>query len=593
MKTTVILFALGFALLILSCSDKTTQPYPNTVSTPVFNISSGIYLPSQVLTITCQTAGATIRYTMDGSMPDKEALLYSSPILLDSTQTIRAVAYKEGWNQSAIASSEYEIYHPISEEEIFLSNITATPDSIYADGGTTTSVIRVKVLDHQNVGLAGQSVIFQTSLGTITPDILTDEYGFATAVFRGDDLPGTAQITTIARKYHPEHPGFVISADTLGTEVRILPPQPAQVVHSIQFMQPGQIDLEVQGTGGATYAVLRVRLLDEQGILVLAPHNVWFRIISLTPPAGVNLDYHPVGDSVNVVSADGIAQIIINSGTGTGLVAVQVSCQSGDSYIQAVKHNVVIHAGAPHLIEVFGGGFNTGVNVGQGLWRIVVGARVSDINGNPMDNGVGVWFSLPDDTFGSLIVGQSYVGSNNMFGDSTIGVAYTVLTYSGLYTFESINVRATCMGYSGNMVFGEEHLILPLNQPQMSVGHSPGFLVFHGNENSVPNSDVCLIATSVIDGQGLPINNAGIEMTTDCGVFEPFAKNIPKQREDTAVVFTSQGIAYINIRFFASDVPPGNPQTGDPGTRIVTMTFRLIGTDLSSIVSFTLQKFPT
>lgn len=559
MKTTsLILFALGFALLMLSCSEKTTQPYSNTVSTPVFNLASGIYLPSQELSITCQTSGATIRYTLDGSNPDQNAMLYIAPIVLDSTQTIRAVAYKEGWNQSAIAVVAYEIYHPAPADLIYLSYISSNPDSIYADGGTTTSLIRVQVVDNQNLGVEGQSVIFQTSLGTIHPETLTDEYGFATAVLRGDNLPGTAQITTITRIFHPEHPDFVISADTLRTDVRILPLQPAQEVQSLQFTQPGQIDLNAAGTGGATSAVLRVSLLDEQGNLVIAPHNVWFQIISPTPPVGVNLEYHPVGDSVLVISANGFAQINVNSGTGTGMVAIQASCQSGGTYIQTVQPNVCIHAGAPYWIEVFGGGYDSGVNMGMGYWSIVVGARVSDINGNPVDNGVSVWFSLPDDAFGSQIVSQSYTGNDNMFGDSTIGVAYTALTYSGVYTFESIRLRATCMGYNGNLIFGEEHLILPLNQPQMSGYLSPpANLVFYGNENSVPNSAVCMVVTSLFDGQGCAINNAGIEMSTDCGVFEPIAKNIPKQREDTALIYTNQdGLAEINIRFFASDVPP-------------------------------------
>jgi hypothetical protein len=60
--------------------------------------------------VTLLSAGATIYYTTDGSNPTENSNLYTGPIFVTSTQTIKALAVKEGIAPSSITEGYYLIY---------------------------------------------------------------------------------------------------------------------------------------------------------------------------------------------------------------------------------------------------------------------------------------------------------------------------------------------------------------------------------------------------------------------------------------------------------------------------------------------------
>ena len=59
------------------------------------------------LTLACATAGATIRYTTDGSEPTSSSAVYSSPIAVSGTMTVKARAFKSGFNDSCTFTLVY------------------------------------------------------------------------------------------------------------------------------------------------------------------------------------------------------------------------------------------------------------------------------------------------------------------------------------------------------------------------------------------------------------------------------------------------------------------------------------------------------
>ena len=77
------------------------------VAPPVFSPDSCLFYPSTNVTITCADAGATIRYTLDGSAPDQTSTIYTGPIFVNDTITIRARAFVPGKNPSAIVGATY------------------------------------------------------------------------------------------------------------------------------------------------------------------------------------------------------------------------------------------------------------------------------------------------------------------------------------------------------------------------------------------------------------------------------------------------------------------------------------------------------
>ncbi|MFD6529607.1 chitobiase/beta-hexosaminidase C-terminal domain-containing protein [Streptomyces sp. NPDC060184] len=80
-----------------------------TVATPTFTPAAGTYASAQSVTLADATAGASIRYTRDGSTPTASSTLYSAPISVTATTTIKAIAIKSGLADSAVASATYTI----------------------------------------------------------------------------------------------------------------------------------------------------------------------------------------------------------------------------------------------------------------------------------------------------------------------------------------------------------------------------------------------------------------------------------------------------------------------------------------------------
>ena len=78
------------------------------VAAPEYSVTPGTYSTAKTVAITSATSGATIRYTTDGSTPTETAgTVYSTPLLVDRTLTLKAIAYRSGWTTSAVTVGEY------------------------------------------------------------------------------------------------------------------------------------------------------------------------------------------------------------------------------------------------------------------------------------------------------------------------------------------------------------------------------------------------------------------------------------------------------------------------------------------------------
>ena len=84
-------------------------PVTPTCVTPTFSPEGGNYTSAQNVEIITKTDGATIYYTIDGTDPTANSLVYSSAISVTETTTIKAIAEKDGYNKSAVASATYTI----------------------------------------------------------------------------------------------------------------------------------------------------------------------------------------------------------------------------------------------------------------------------------------------------------------------------------------------------------------------------------------------------------------------------------------------------------------------------------------------------
>ena len=107
------------------------------VATPVFDPEGGEVEMGSTVTITCATDGATIYYTVNGDTPSTESNLYSAPIAINEAQTIKAIAVKDGMDNSFIATATYTVFDPNAVSEMF---DFSDPTSLNPTNGNTVEI---------------------------------------------------------------------------------------------------------------------------------------------------------------------------------------------------------------------------------------------------------------------------------------------------------------------------------------------------------------------------------------------------------------------------------------------------------------------
>ncbi len=134
--------ASGYMNSVVAMATYTITPATvGQAATPYFTPNAGTYTSAQTVTISTTTPSATIRYTTNGGTPTPSSLLYSGPISVSTSQTIKAIAIASGYSTSAVASATYTIN--ITSNADF--SISASPTSLTvatgSNGTTTVSVV--------------------------------------------------------------------------------------------------------------------------------------------------------------------------------------------------------------------------------------------------------------------------------------------------------------------------------------------------------------------------------------------------------------------------------------------------------------------
>lgn len=80
-----------------------------TVGKPTFSPGGGTYYEPQTVTLSSQTANASIFYTMDGSTPTPSSNPYLGPLTINNSVTIKAMAIHDDMYDSEVASASYVI----------------------------------------------------------------------------------------------------------------------------------------------------------------------------------------------------------------------------------------------------------------------------------------------------------------------------------------------------------------------------------------------------------------------------------------------------------------------------------------------------
>ena len=118
-------------------------------ATPTFSVAAGEVEAGTVVTISSTTEGADIYYTTNGNIPTKDSGTKGTSVTIDATTTLKAIAVKEGFRNSAVAEATYTVAgsgndgtleHPYTATEVL--GIASTENDVYV-AGTIKSITEV------------------------------------------------------------------------------------------------------------------------------------------------------------------------------------------------------------------------------------------------------------------------------------------------------------------------------------------------------------------------------------------------------------------------------------------------------------------
>jgi hypothetical protein len=157
--------------------------YQGLVADVEFNHESGFYYGTISITIACETDGASVYYSTDGTEPD---ILYTSAIPISQTTTLRAFATKAGFKPSEIVTEAY----------IFLGQ----------DALNFSSNLPIAIVDTfgRGIGQNGQTLSFAGFIDTSTDGRarITDKHDFISRA--GINVRGWTSASWPKKQYHLE-----------------------------------------------------------------------------------------------------------------------------------------------------------------------------------------------------------------------------------------------------------------------------------------------------------------------------------------------------------------------------------------------------
>ncbi|MBN2704001.1 MAG: chitobiase/beta-hexosaminidase C-terminal domain-containing protein, partial [Pontiellaceae bacterium] len=108
-------------------AENETVVYDGFLETPVAYPERGFYDEPIQVTLSNVTAGATIRYTTDGSEPTASSTVYTGPITIFGTTPLRTKAFMDGWKTSFSRTDTYIFLDDVIAKERSTTYINSNP----------------------------------------------------------------------------------------------------------------------------------------------------------------------------------------------------------------------------------------------------------------------------------------------------------------------------------------------------------------------------------------------------------------------------------------------------------------------------------
>ena len=150
----------GTGLTVVSTGPVTTPAVTPVTVSPSFNVAAGTLPSPKSVSITSTTSGASIRYTTDGTIPTSTVgTVYSGPVTVSSTLTLKAIAYASAMTDSSVTTATYTIAAPVTGTGTGSGNVSVTGGATAWYNGSWTNRKAITI-DHTKVSGTGSLTDF-------------------------------------------------------------------------------------------------------------------------------------------------------------------------------------------------------------------------------------------------------------------------------------------------------------------------------------------------------------------------------------------------------------------------------------------------
>jgi alpha-tubulin suppressor-like RCC1 family protein len=134
-------------------SNVAAATYTMNLPLPAMTPATGVYFATQTITLSSSVAGATIRFTTDGTDPTAASAAYTGPFTVDAITTVKAKTFKSGWTDSGMVTNTYTL-KVVAPAFSPASGSYPAPQAIAASTTTPSATIRYTTDGHEPTALS-------------------------------------------------------------------------------------------------------------------------------------------------------------------------------------------------------------------------------------------------------------------------------------------------------------------------------------------------------------------------------------------------------------------------------------------------------
>jgi len=175
------------------------------VATPSFNPNGGNHIDPVNITLSTTTEEASIYYTLDGSIPDNTKSAYTAPFIVNSTTTVKAIAYKAGMDASSVGSATYNFPTNVAN----ISALRAAGSGILRLTGEAVLTLQTSTRNAKYIQDATGAILIDDAAGVITTTYNIGD-GITGLVGTTGTFNGMLQFTPIANTAVASSTGNVV-----------------------------------------------------------------------------------------------------------------------------------------------------------------------------------------------------------------------------------------------------------------------------------------------------------------------------------------------------------------------------------------------